>query len=82
LCLDYLALQPTSSVNGVLVERRTAPFGATSMVMGTAYHNVPNGGSARGYLGIFSFRWPLSAVPVSPNGRSAEPYIYTLPRLR
>ena len=52
-CLDYLALQPTSSVNDVpvtraryrLVDAQNAPFGAASMVMGTAHHNVPNGGS-------------------------------------
>jgi hypothetical protein len=52
-CLDYLALQPTSSVNDVpvtvryrLVDAQNAPFGAASMVMGTAHHNAPNGGSS------------------------------------
>jgi hypothetical protein len=51
LCLDYLALQPTSNLNDVPVTvhaiawwTQNAPFGAVSMVTGTAYHKVPNGG--------------------------------------
>ena len=52
-CLDYVALQPTSGVNYGRHHARygprdeqNAPSGAASMAMGTAYHNVPNGGSA------------------------------------
>jgi hypothetical protein len=29
------------------VDAQNAPFGAASMVMDTAHHNVPNGGSVR-----------------------------------
>jgi hypothetical protein len=31
-----------------LVDAQNAPSGAASMVMGTAHHNVPNGGSLCG----------------------------------
>jgi hypothetical protein len=46
-----LALQPTSSVSAGRraryrpVDAQNAPFGAASMIIGTAHHNVPNGGS-------------------------------------
>ena len=46
-CLDDVALQPTSGVNYGRHARyrprdgQNAPFGAASMAMGTAYHNVP-----------------------------------------
>jgi hypothetical protein len=48
-----LALQPTSRQRGRHAPYRpadaqNAPLGAASMVTGTAYHNVPNGGSRAG----------------------------------
>jgi hypothetical protein len=39
-------------------------------------------GSARGYQGILVPLAALTSSGYGPNGRSAEPYIYTLPRLR
>jgi hypothetical protein len=34
------------------VDAQNAPSGAASIVMGTGYHNVPNGGSVRGAVVI------------------------------
>ena len=41
------------------------------MVMGTAYHNVPNGGSARGYQAIF-----VASATLGSPGYDGQPAVY------
>jgi len=73
-CLDYVALQPTSGVNyGRHAHYRprdgqNAPFGAASMAMGAAYHNVPNGGYLR-----FQPRRSAPDNPCCLRGRALQP---------
>jgi hypothetical protein len=58
------------------VDAQNAPSGAASIVMGTGYHNVPNGGSRA--AAVTSNRHPARLVFQTVNKPSADYFLLPL----